>query len=148
MDATRIPERTLLQQPKSSIHKPCQTLHKEQEYKDATNTIDGKVREESRKVIVRSSYFQNKSRNENDEEDMQKKLMKDNLSSNTCKNSFAGSAALGDGYFNGKVIKRKDPSNNSLQTVGYIPFVLFLQFQLLFSTFIKKKNFSALVFKK
>lgn len=117
---TRTAEHTLLQQPKHSIHKPCQILQKEQECKAVTDAIDGKIRAESRKVIVRSSYFQHKSRNENDEDDKPKSLMKDNLASNTCKNTSPESACLGDGYFNVKVTKRKDHSNNSLQTVGFL----------------------------
>ncbi|KAF3449829.1 hypothetical protein FNV43_RR05908 [Rhamnella rubrinervis] len=121
VEETRTPEHTLLQQPKHSIHKPCQTLQKEQECKAATNATEDKIRAENRKVIVRSSYFQHKPRNENNEDEKQKSLMKDNLSSNMCENTFLESAPFKDGYFNGQVMKRKDHSNNSLQTESVKP---------------------------
>ncbi|XP_060676493.1 exonuclease 1 isoform X1 [Ziziphus jujuba] len=115
VDETRTPPQTLLRQPKHSIHKPCQTLQKEQESKHATNAIDEKIGVENRKAIVRSRYFQNKSRKDDDEENKQKSLTKDSLSINTHENTFPESASFGDGYFNGKVMKRKNPSCNSLQ---------------------------------
>lgn len=130
VDETRTPPQTLLQQPKHSIHKPCQTLRKEQECKDTTNAIDGKIGAENKKVIVRSRYFQHKSTNENDGENKQKRLMKDNVSINTRENTFPYNASFGDSYFNGKVMKRKNPSCNSLQAVCALFSVLFLQFQL------------------
>ncbi|TKY60094.1 Exonuclease 1 [Spatholobus suberectus] len=54
------PEHTVLQQPRQPIHKPCLGLHKEHEHTKIQDTVEGKSREATRKVIVRSAYFQHK----------------------------------------------------------------------------------------
>ena len=54
----KILEHTVLQQPRQPIHKLCLWLHGHTNVKD---TAKGKTREEgTRKVIVRSAYFQHK----------------------------------------------------------------------------------------
>ncbi|RDX95440.1 Exonuclease 1 [Mucuna pruriens] len=54
------PEHTVLQQPRQSIHKPCLGLHNDHEHTNVQDTVEGKTREATRKVIVRSAYFQHK----------------------------------------------------------------------------------------
>lgn len=118
VDKTRSPESTLLQQPRHSIHKRCLTLHKERECKNAPETFEGKTRTENRKVIVRSSYFKNKSSNENNQEDKQEKLLsKDCLASDIHENAVPVSAHFGNSHFHGKLVKRKISPNDSDQEV-------------------------------
>ncbi|KAJ0017249.1 hypothetical protein Pint_10135 [Pistacia integerrima] len=69
------PEHTLLPQPGISIHKPSLQLQKEHKSKNFTDAIDGKTRTESRKVIVRSSYFQQKQVIKNGQENKPEKLL-------------------------------------------------------------------------
>ncbi|CAB4306729.1 unnamed protein product [Prunus armeniaca] len=111
----RSPESTLLQQPRHSIHKPCLTLLKERECKNAPDTVEGsKTRTENRKVIVRSSYFKDKSINENDQEDKQeKRLLEDGIALD--KNAVPESAHFENSYFNGKVMKRKTSPGDSVE---------------------------------
>lgn len=113
----RSPESTLLQQPRHSIHKPCLTLHKERECKNAPDTVEGsKTRTENRKVIVRSSYFKDKSINENDQEDKQeKRLLEDGIAMD--KNAVPESAHFENSYFNGKVMKRKTSPGDTVEVV-------------------------------
>lgn len=115
----RSPDSTLLQQPRHSIHKPCLTLHKERECKNAPDTVEGgKTRTENRKVIVRSSYFKDKSINENDQEDKQEKhLLEDGIAIDVDKNAVPESAHFENSYFNGKVMKRKTSPGDSFEVV-------------------------------
>ncbi|KAK7247222.1 hypothetical protein RIF29_42099 [Crotalaria pallida] len=59
-------EHTILRQPRQPIHKPCLVLHKEHEHTNVQDSVEGKAREEARKVIVRSAYFQHKQVEKND----------------------------------------------------------------------------------
>ncbi|KAL2343232.1 hypothetical protein Fmac_004517 [Flemingia macrophylla] len=59
-DEKKGPEHTMLQQPRQPIHKPCLGLHKEHEHRDVQYTVEGKIRVATKKVIVRSAYFQHK----------------------------------------------------------------------------------------
>lgn len=117
----RSPESTLLQQPRHSIHKPCLTLLKERECKNAPDTVEGgKTRTENRKVIVRSSYFKDKSINENDQEDKQeKRLLEDGIALD--KNAVPESAHFENSYFNGKVMKRKTSPGDSVEVENVKP---------------------------
>ncbi|KAG4999979.1 hypothetical protein JHK87_021051 [Glycine soja] len=54
------PEHTVLRQPRQPIHKPCLGLHKDHEHTNVEDTVEGKTREATQKVIVRSAYFQHK----------------------------------------------------------------------------------------
>ncbi|EXB58288.1 Exonuclease 1 [Morus notabilis] len=113
-DETRSPEHTSLQQPKISIHRPCLTQQKEHEFESAPDATEGKIRKESRKVIVRSSYFQHKVVNNSDQENKADSLVKDNLAIHTSQDSVPAST-LGNGYSVGNVLKRKKPTNDSIQ---------------------------------
>ncbi|BAT73569.1 hypothetical protein LR48_Vigan01g038800 [Vigna angularis] len=59
------PEHAVLQQPRQPIHKPCLGLHKEHGNTNVQDTVEEKTREVSRKVIVRSAYFQHKQVDKN-----------------------------------------------------------------------------------
>ncbi|XP_031256821.1 exonuclease 1-like [Pistacia vera] len=69
------PEHTLLPQPDISIHKPSLQLQKVHKSKNFTDEVEGKTRTESRKVIVRSSYFQQKQVIKNGQENKSEKLL-------------------------------------------------------------------------
>ncbi|KAL6197338.1 hypothetical protein ACLB2K_032947 [Fragaria x ananassa] len=110
------PDSTLLPQSRHSIHKSCLTLHIERECKNAQGTFEGKTRTENRKVIVRSSYFKDKSRNENIEEDKQESLLsKDSLASDMHENVDPESAPFGKSQFSRKLVKRKISPNYNVQ---------------------------------
>ncbi|KAG7012503.1 Exonuclease 1, partial [Cucurbita argyrosperma subsp. argyrosperma] len=53
-------EHILLQQHTQPIHKPCITLHKGPDSENLPETTGEKVRQENKRVIVRSSYFKHK----------------------------------------------------------------------------------------
>lgn len=116
-DETRSPEHTSLQQPKHSIHRPCLTQLKEHEVESGRDAVEGKTRKESRKVIVRSSYFQHKTVNINDQENKQDGLVKDNLATDIC-NDPVPKSAIGNRYSIGNVLKRKKTTNDSVQEVS------------------------------
>lgn len=65
LDEKKNPEHTRLQQPRQPIHKPCLALHKEHEHTNVQDTVEGKSSEATRKVIVRSAYFQHKQLEKN-----------------------------------------------------------------------------------
>lgn len=130
-DETRSPEHTSLQQPKISIHRPCLTQQKEHEFESAPDATEGKIRKESRKVIVRSSYFQHKVVNNSDQESKPDSLVKDNLAIHTSQDSVPAST-LGNGYSIGNVLKRKKPTNDSIQEVS----TLYLWFSFNWSNFL------------
>ncbi|KAM2481207.1 hypothetical protein PS1_004737 [Malus domestica] len=115
----RSPENTLLQQPRHSIHKPCVTLHRERECKNAPDTVeDGKTRTEHRKVIVRSSYFKDKSISEHNQE---KRLLKDDLAIDMHKDAVPESTHFENSYFNGKVAKRRTSPHDNVQVENVKP---------------------------
>lgn len=116
-DKTRSPEHTSLQQPKHSIHRPCLTQLKEHEVENARDAVEGKTRKESRKVIVRSSYFQHKTVNINDQENKQDSLVKDNLATEIC-NDPVPKSAIGNRCSIGNALKRKKTTNDSVQEVS------------------------------
>ncbi|XP_050370583.1 exonuclease 1 [Argentina anserina] len=113
---TRSPDSTLLQQPRHSIHKPCLTLHRERECKNAQGTFECKTRTENKKVIVRSSYFKGKSTNEDIQEDKQEKLLlKDSLGNDMHDNADPEIAPFKNSLFLRKLVKRKISPNDSFQ---------------------------------
>ncbi|KAM1959243.1 hypothetical protein FF1_004753 [Malus domestica] len=115
----RSPENTLLQQPRHSIHKPCVTLHRERECKNAPDTVEGgKTRTEHRKVIVRSSYFKDKSISEHNQE---KRLLKDDLAIDMHKDAVPESTHFENSYFNGKVAKRRTSPHDNVQVENVKP---------------------------
>ncbi|KAM1008322.1 hypothetical protein ACFX2J_004773 [Malus domestica] len=115
----RSPENTLLQLPRHSIHKPCVTLHRERECKNAPDTVEGgKTRTEHRKVIVRSSYFKDKSISEHNQE---KRLLKDDLAIDMHKDAVPESTHFENSYFNGKVAKRRTSPHDNVQVENVKP---------------------------
>ncbi|XP_028755843.1 exonuclease 1-like isoform X2 [Neltuma alba] len=54
------PEHTILQQPKEPIHKPCLGLNKDNKDTNVKDTIEVNTVGATRKVLVRSPYFQHK----------------------------------------------------------------------------------------
>ena len=133
-DETRSPEHTLLQKPKHSIHKPCLTQQKEHEDGIVRDAVEGNIRKENRKVIVRSSYFQHKSGKENAQQNKENILIKDNPAENVVCES-----AVVNGYSNGSVLKRKEYTNDSFPEVSttFDLYVLFFRFH--FSLFLLMK---------
>ncbi|XP_019055251.1 PREDICTED: exonuclease 1 isoform X2 [Nelumbo nucifera] len=67
-----------LHQSRQSVHKPCLLSHKEGGNESMLNTVDGHAGLVSRKAIVRSSYFKNKLKNEDDLDNKNKKLLVEN----------------------------------------------------------------------
>ncbi|KAL6991332.1 hypothetical protein U1Q18_009449 [Sarracenia purpurea var. burkii] len=66
------------------------------------------IRIKNRKTIVRSSYFLQKSGNENDEDSIHKKLLvEDDLMNRTREYAIPESASSGDSCFNSPIMKRK-----------------------------------------
>ncbi|XP_062095461.1 exonuclease 1 isoform X1 [Humulus lupulus] len=105
------PEYTSLQKPKHSIHKPCLAQQKEHDFGSVPDAIEGKVRKENRKVIVRSSYFQHKSEDENDLENKQNTLIEDNPAAYVVSES-----AVANGYSNtANLLKRREHTSESVQ---------------------------------
>ncbi|PON85002.1 5'-3' exonuclease family protein [Trema orientale] len=107
------PEHTSLQKPKHSIHKPCLTQQKEYEFGSVPDEVEGKLRKENRKVIIRSSYFQHKSGKKNDQENEQYVSIKDDSAIEMRENIVPESAVYG--YSNGNVLKRKKHTDESVQ---------------------------------
>lgn len=125
----RSPENTLLQQPGHYIPKPCVTLHRERECKNAPGTVGGgKTRTEHRKVIVRSSYFKDKSISEHNQE---KRLLKDDLAIDMHKDAVPESTHFENSYFNRKVAKRKTSPHDNVQVV-----CVFLSFDFMLRMFV------------
>ncbi|XP_028087370.1 exonuclease 1 isoform X1 [Camellia sinensis] len=87
LGAERSSQDPLLQQSRHSTHKPCMTLHKEFEWKSASDADEGETRIQNTKVTVRSSYFQQKLAKENDEENQNENLLgKEDVSTDKCEN--------------------------------------------------------------
>lgn len=85
------------------------------ECKSASDAAQHKTRVETRKVIVRSSYFQQKTGKENDQDNKFDKL-KDGVATDTCENSIPENIS-GNNYFKG-TIKRKFAPDDNVQTVS------------------------------
>ncbi|CAL5409105.1 unnamed protein product [Camellia sinensis] len=87
LGAERSSQDPSLQQSRHSTHKPCMTLHKEFEWKAASDVDEGETRIQNTKVTVRSSYFQQKLAKENDEENQNENLLgKEDVSTDKCEN--------------------------------------------------------------
>lgn len=98
-DDMRKPQNTSLPQSRRTIH-PCIELCKGLERNSASDACEGRMRTENKKVIVRSSYFQEK---ENKNEDSgERKTEIENLNT-TARSSF----------FQHKSMKENDESNNN-----------------------------------
>uniref|UniRef100_A0A6N2KFC9 Exonuclease 1 n=1 Tax=Salix viminalis TaxID=40686 RepID=A0A6N2KFC9_SALVM len=83
------PESILLQNIGHSMHRPCQALLKECNNENAPISVERKTRTENKRVIVRSRFFQHKSKNKNDQDNKQEMLrVKDNDASDTNEDSI------------------------------------------------------------
>jgi hypothetical protein len=118
---TRSPEQTP-EQPRYSIHKPCTTLHKEHECKIVPDAVEGETKTGTRKVIIRSSYFQHKSENQKDVNNKQEKVKADDVI-DIYENTIPGDASFRNNYLKDKVMKRKTSSNDSSQKVGALTLI-------------------------
>ncbi|KAL5175444.1 Exonuclease 1 [Glycine soja] len=98
------PEHTVLRQPRQPIHKPCLGLHKDHEHTNVEDTVEGKTREATQKVIVRSAYFQHKQVEKNVYDEKQ-----DCLSSGVVIDKRKN--ALSDSDFCNNDFKNKDQEN-------------------------------------
>ncbi|XP_043698648.1 exonuclease 1 isoform X2 [Telopea speciosissima] len=104
-----------LQQSRLSICKPC-VAHKEQDCKP-TSAVEGKTRLVSKKVIVRSSYFQHKITNENDVADKNVKFfVGDKHNGVNYDNRSCGSVSSGYNCLQGANSKRKSFPIDSAET--------------------------------
>lgn len=89
-----------LRQPKHALYKPCMTLHKEQQSKLVLDRVEDKTRPASRKVIVRSSYFQHK-------------LLKDN----NVENELVSEKDATNNVFYDKTVSRIAPNGNGTENL-------------------------------
>jgi exonuclease-1 len=113
---TRYPEQTL-RQPRYSIHKPCTTLNKEHECKNVPDAVESETKTGTRKVIVRSSYFQHKSENQKDPNNKHEKVKADDVV-DANENNIPEDAFFSNNDIKDKVMKRKTSSNDCSQKVG------------------------------
>ncbi|XP_038688466.1 exonuclease 1-like isoform X1 [Tripterygium wilfordii] len=112
-------DHTLMQQSVQPLYKPCQALRKEHDCKNAPVAVETKIRTDTRKVIVRSSYFQHKPVVENDQESEQAILLNKHDDSDTiCENSIPENAL--QNYLKGTE-KRKSSTDDSIQTENVQP---------------------------
>ncbi|KAJ1426192.1 XPG/Rad2 endonuclease [Sesbania bispinosa] len=113
------PEHTILRQPRQPIHKPCLGLLKEHELTNVQDTVEGKTREATKKVIVRSAYFQHKQVEKNVCGEKQ-----DCLSSGIViderKNAISDSD-LCNNHLKNKDLKRKISPNDHIQSENLRP---------------------------
>ncbi|KAI4295358.1 hypothetical protein L6164_035412 [Bauhinia variegata] len=111
----RSPEHIILRQPRQSIHKPCLGLHKEDVLTNVQDTVEGKTRETTRKVIVRSAYFQHKPVEKNNCDEKQDCRVKGDVAIDESKNTICD-GDLQNNHLKNKVLKRKSSSNDSVQS--------------------------------
>ncbi|KAE7996327.1 hypothetical protein FH972_001058 [Carpinus fangiana] len=115
---TRYPEQTL-RQPRYSIHKPCTTLNKEHECKNVPDAVESETKTGTRKVIIRSSYFQHKSENQ-DPNNKHEKVKADDVV-DTYENNIPEDAFFRNNDIKDKVMKRKTSSNDCSQKENVQP---------------------------
>ncbi|OVA00201.1 XPG/Rad2 endonuclease [Macleaya cordata] len=111
----------LHQQSKHTLYKPCMTLHKERQSKLVLDRVEEKTRLVSRKVIVRSSYFQHKLLKENDVENENEKLISENDTAKDvfCDKTVSDSPSYGSNpsnYIKGAIKKRTSNLTERIQT--------------------------------
>ncbi|KAF7840388.1 exonuclease 1 isoform X2 [Senna tora] len=111
-------EHTILQQPMQPIHKPCLGLQREHEDTNVKDTVEGKTREATRKVIVRSAYFQHKRVEKNNSDKKQDCLVNSDMTIDVHKNTISDSA---NHHMESKVLKRKISPNDSVQSENLRP---------------------------
>lgn len=117
------PEHTILQQPMQPIHKPCLGLQKEHEDTNVKGTIDGKTREVTRKVIVRSAYFQHKQVEKDNWDKKEECLVNSDVTIDEHENIISEST-LCNRHMKNKVLKRKISPDDNVQSVS--SFIFFI----------------------
>lgn len=101
------------------MYKPCIATDRGHDYKNIGDTVEGKTRTETKKVIVRSKYFQNKQVSENHQDDKQEKMFIDNDASiGGPKNFILHNAAPRSSCLENAPGKRKTSPVDFIQTVG------------------------------
>ncbi|KAK7359162.1 hypothetical protein VNO77_01110 [Canavalia gladiata] len=115
----RSPEHTILRQTRQPIHKPCLGLHKEHEHTNVQDTVEGETREATRKVIVRSAYFQHKQVEKNVCDEKQH-CLSSGVVINERKNAMSDSD-LFNNHMKNKDLKRKISPNNNIQNENLRP---------------------------
>lgn len=131
------PKQILVQQPQYSIHKRCTTLQKKHECKNVPDAAEGKTRTETRKVVIRSSYFQHKSENLKEPNNGLEKAVADRVV-DVYENTITQDACFRDNHIKDKVMKRKISANDSVKKVGPLTLCfgyLFSIARILFITF-------------
>ncbi|KAI5420207.1 hypothetical protein KIW84_044118 [Lathyrus oleraceus] len=68
------PDHIILRQPRQPIHKSCLGLHKEHELTNVQDKVERKTKEVKRKVVAKSSYFQQKQVEKNACDEKQEQL--------------------------------------------------------------------------
>lgn len=131
------PKQILVQQPQYSIHKRCTTLQKEHECNNVPDAAEGKTRTETRKVVIRSSYFQHKSENLKEPNNGHEKALADRVV-DVYENTITQDACFRDNHIKDKVMKRKISANDCVKKVGPLTLCfgyLFSIARILFITF-------------
>ncbi|KAL1328817.1 hypothetical protein AAHE18_13G399300 [Arachis hypogaea] len=119
-ERNRSPENTALRQVRQPIHKPCVGLHKEHEHTLVQDTIESKTKEVTRKVIVRSAYFQHNKVEKNDYDDKQAHPSEAGTLIGEKKNSISDGDSSGNLVKN-KDLKRKTSPNDNIQNENLQP---------------------------
>ena len=117
-ERNKSPEHTILRQARQPIHKPCLGLHKEHEHTNVQDTIEAKTGEATRKVIVRSHYFQHKKVEKDDCDEKQDRLSEAGIVIGEVNNSISHSD-LSNNHMKNKDLKRKISPNDNIQSVGF-----------------------------
>ncbi|WRX27239.1 XPG [Theobroma cacao] len=119
-DEMRSPDHALPLESNQSIHGPSPASHKEHDCSIVLDAVKSKTITESRKVIVKSRYFQNKQHNENDLEDKQGKFCSKDGIANDLPES-GNPDGYGNTYFKGMTLKRKNSSLECVETENVNP---------------------------
>ncbi|XP_007025234.2 PREDICTED: exonuclease 1 [Theobroma cacao] len=119
-DEMRSPDHALPLESNQSIHGPSSASHKEHDCSIVLDAVKSKTITESRKVIVKSRYFQNKQHNENDLEDKQGKFCSKDGIANDLPES-GNPDGYGNTYFKGMTLKRKNSSLECVETENVNP---------------------------
>ncbi|EOY27856.1 5'-3' exonuclease family protein isoform 1 [Theobroma cacao] len=119
-DEMRSPDHALPLESNQSIHGPSPASHKEHDCSIVLDAVKSKTITESRKVIIKSRYFQNKQHNENDLEDKQGKFCSKDGIANDLPES-GNPDGYGNTYFKGMTLKRKNSSLECVETENVNP---------------------------
>ncbi|KAF9672507.1 hypothetical protein SADUNF_Sadunf11G0049500 [Salix dunnii] len=128
VDEKRPPESILLKNIGHSMHRPCQALLKECNNENAPISVERKTRTENKRVIVRSRFFQHKSKNKNDQDNKQEMLrVKENVASDINEDSILEESesrrtgnsefAIRSSFFQHKLVNENDQGNKQEKLV-------------------------------